>query len=63
MINKTILFVVLLILTFGTASYAKADDPKGADPSGVITGTANDVPAAIPWKLQRRPDITRLPLI
>jgi Amt family ammonium transporter len=48
MINKTILFVVLLILTFGTASYAKADDPKGADPSGVITGTANDVPAAIP---------------
>jgi Amt family ammonium transporter len=48
MINKTILFVVLLILTFGTASYAKADDPKGADPSGIVTGTANDVPAATP---------------
>ena len=48
MINKTILFVVLLILTFGTAGYAKADDPKGIDPSGVVTGTANDVPAAEP---------------
>jgi ammonium transporter, Amt family len=48
MINKTILFLVLFILTIGTASYAKADDPKGADPSGVVTGTANDVPAATP---------------
>lgn len=48
MFNKPILFVILLILTFGTASYAKADDPKGIDPSGVVTGTANDVPAATP---------------
>jgi Amt family ammonium transporter len=48
MIKKTILFVMLLILTCGTARYAKADDRKGTDPSGVVTGTANDVPAATP---------------
>jgi ammonium transporter, Amt family len=48
MIKKTTYLIVLLILTFGTASYAKADDPKGIDPSGVVTGTANDVPAATP---------------
>jgi ammonium transporter, Amt family len=48
MIKKSIYFIVVLILAFGTASYAKADDPKGIDPSGVITGTASDVPAAEP---------------
>jgi ammonium transporter, Amt family len=48
MIKKSIFYIALLIFTFGTASYAKADDPKGIDPSGVVTGTANDVPAAEP---------------
>ena len=48
MIKKTLFFIAIIILTLGTASYAKADDPKGIDPSGVVTGTANDVPAAEP---------------
>jgi ammonium transporter, Amt family len=47
MIKKTLFFVAIIILTLGTASYAKADDPK-TDPSGVVTGNANDVPAATP---------------
>jgi Amt family ammonium transporter len=47
MVKKTLFFLAIIVLTLGTASYAKADDPK-PDPSGVVTGTANDVPAAIP---------------
>ena len=29
MIKKTLFFIAIIILTLGTASYAKADDPKG----------------------------------
>jgi len=47
MIKKALFFIALIILTLGTANYAKADDPK-PDPTGVVTGTANDVPAATP---------------
>jgi ammonium transporter, Amt family len=48
MIKNTLFFMAIIILTLGTASNVKADDPKGIDPSGVVTGTANDVPAAAP---------------
>jgi ammonium transporter, Amt family len=47
MIKKTIFFIAIIVLTLGASSYAKADDPK-PDPSGVVTGNANDVPAATP---------------
>jgi Amt family ammonium transporter len=48
MIKKTIFFVLVLVLTLGTASYAGADVPKSPDPSGIVTGTVSDVPAASP---------------
>jgi Amt family ammonium transporter len=46
MIKKTIFFVLVLIMTLGTASYAASDATRSPDPSGVETGTAADVPAA-----------------
>jgi Amt family ammonium transporter len=48
MIKKTIFFVLVLILTLGTASYATSDATRSPDPSGIETGTAADVPAANP---------------
>ena len=46
MIKKIIFLAVVLILTFGATTYIKADDPQSPDPSGAVTGTASDVPAA-----------------
>jgi Amt family ammonium transporter len=43
MFKKNIFLVLILIMTFGTASYAQG----GPDPTGGSTGTINDVPAGI----------------
>ena len=48
MIKKIIFIVIVLLLTFGTSTYAEVASPKNLDPSGVATGTASDIPAATP---------------
>jgi Amt family ammonium transporter len=45
MTRKTIFFILVVMMALGTAGYAAADTPGSPDPSGVVTGTANDVPA------------------
>ena len=44
MIRKIILFVAILLVAGGSVCYA--DGPRKTDPSGVLTGSAIDIPAA-----------------
>lgn len=46
MIKKTIFVLLVLTIAFSATSYIRAEEPK-ADPSGVSTGNANDIPAAV----------------
>jgi Amt family ammonium transporter len=48
MSRKIILFVIISVLTFGTVSFAGTEGERKADPSGVATGTAFDIPSAKP---------------
>ena len=48
MAKKIFLFVSVLLLTLGSAVYGGENVPRKADPGGVTTGTASDIPAASP---------------